>query len=100
MYALCHNPARLSEPLQERCWVAAGRAALELKKEHEREPFTTMTVLQLRESVQALAAIPGPVRDRHRAEFAAARELVQLAHEESLSIPVLDGSDWVAAGAK
>jgi hypothetical protein len=94
LYALCHNPARITGDLQERCWAVAGEAARDMKKQREREPFTSVTVVQLLESVKALAALPGAVRDRHRADFLAARDVVKMAHAETPSIPVLDGADW------
>lgn len=94
LYALCHNAASLTEGLQARCWEVAGQAARDLKKQHEREPFTSVTVLQVLESVKSLAATPGPIRDRHRAEFLEARELGRMVHAETPSIPDIDSADW------
>ena len=94
LYALCHSPGRLTESLQERCWTVAGQAARAMKKQHEHEPFVTATVLQLFESVKALAAVPGDLRDRHRADFQDALGVMKMAHDAAPFIPVLDDADW------
>lgn len=55
-------------------------------------------MLKLTEAVKGLAALPGPLRDKHRAEFVAARDYVQRARGDSVQIPDLATVDWVAAG--
>lgn len=96
MYVLCRQPARLEEALQERCWTAVGAATVELAKDFQTYGHvTTSEALKLVEAVRGLAALPGPVRDRHRAEFLAAVDYLKQARADTVQIPDPASWDWV-----
>ena len=57
--------------------------------------MTTSEALKLAEAVKGLAALPGPVRDRHRAEFLAAVDYMKHARADSVQIPDPASWDWV-----
>jgi hypothetical protein len=95
MYVLCRQPARLDEALQERCWTAMGAATVELDRQFQRDGHvTTSEALKLVETVKGLAALPGPVRERHRAEFLAALEYLNRARADTSQIPDMGSLDW------
>ena len=95
MYLLCRQPARLDEALQERCWTAVGAATMELDQQFQKEAHvTTSEALKLVEAVIGLAALPGPVRDRHRAEFLAAVEYLTRARADMSQLPDMGSLDW------
>jgi len=97
MYVLCRQPARLDEALQERCWTAVAAATVELDRQFRNEGHvTTSEALKLVESVKGLAALPGPMRDRHRAEFLAAVEYLNRARADTSQIPDMGTLDWAA----
>jgi hypothetical protein len=97
MYVLCRQPARLDEATQERCWTAVAAATVELDRQFQKERHvTTSEALKLVEAVKGLAALPGPVRDRHRAEFLAAVEYLNRARADTSQIPDMGRLDWVA----
>jgi hypothetical protein len=97
MYVLCRQPARLDEALQERCWTAVGAATVELDQDFRKQGHvTTSEALKLVEAVKGLAALPGPVRERHRAEFLAAAEYLNRARADSVQIPDMGRWDWAA----
>ena len=96
MYVLCRQPAGLEEALQERCWIAVGAATVELDKDFKTYGHvTTSEALKLVEAVKGLAALPGPVRDRHRAEFLTAVDYVKQARADTMQIPDPTNWDWV-----
>jgi len=95
MYVLCRQPARLEDALRERCWTAVGAATVELDQQFQKEGHvTTSEALKLAETVKGLAALPGPVRDRHRAEFLAAVEYLNRARADTSQIPDMGRLDW------
>ena len=95
MYVLCRQPARLDEALQERCWTAAGAATVELEQQFQKEGHvTTSEALKLVETVKGLAGLPGPARERHRAEFLAAVEYLNRVRAETSQIPDMEKLDW------
>ena len=96
MYVLCRRPERLDESLQERCWAAVGAATLELDQEFQKYGHvTTSEALKLVEAVKGLAALPGPLRDQHRAEFLAALDYLKRARADTIQIPDPANLDWV-----
>jgi hypothetical protein len=96
MYVLCRQPARLEEALQERCWTAVGAATVELDKDFQTYGHvTTSEALKLVESVKGLAALPGPLRERHRTEFRAAVDYVKRARADTTQIPDPASWDWM-----
>jgi hypothetical protein len=96
MYVLCRQPARLDESLQERCWTAVRAATVELDQDFQKYGHvTTSEALKLVEAVKGLAALPGPVRDQHRAEFLAAVDYMQRARADTMQIPDPAILDWV-----
>jgi hypothetical protein len=96
MYVLCRKPARLGEALQERCWTAVGAATVELDKDFQTYGHvTTSEALKMAEAVKSLAAVPGPVRDRHRAVFLAAVDYMKRARADTVQIPDTTTWDWV-----
>lgn len=95
MYVLCRQPARLDEALQERCWTAIGAATVELDGQFQKEGHvTTSEALKLAEALRGMAALPGAVRERHRAEFAAAAEYLKRARGDTVQMPDVAGWDW------
>jgi hypothetical protein len=95
MYVLCRQPTRLDKALQERCWTAVGAATVELDQQFQKEGHvTTSEALKLVETVKGLAALPGPVRDRHRGEFLAAVEYLNRARADASQIPDMGKLDW------
>jgi len=96
MYVLCRQPARLDEALQDRCWTAVGAATVELNQDFQKYGHvTTSEALKLLGAVKGLAALPGPVRERHRAEFLAAVEYLGRARADTVQIPDMGKLDWV-----
>jgi hypothetical protein len=95
MYVLCRQPARLDEGLQERCWTAVGAATVELDQQFQKDGHvTTSEALKLAEAVKGMAALPGSLRDRHRAEFLAALEYLKRARADTSQIPDVEKLDW------
>ena len=96
MYALCRQPARLDEALQERCWAAVRAATVELDQDYQKYGHvTTSEALKLVEAVKGLAMLPGPLRDQHRAEFLAAMDYMRRARADTIQIPDSASLDWV-----
>jgi hypothetical protein len=94
MYVLCRQPARLDEALQERCWATAGAVAAAFDEQLKEFPLGVSNMLQLTEAVKGLAALPGPLRDRHRAEFPAACDVIDRGGKGSSQVPNLRQFDW------
>jgi len=101
MFVLCRKPALLDEGLQERCWSAV-RATTERLDKQLRETGSGMLTYgyQLLEAVKGLAGCPCLVRERHRKEFAAAREVLAKLHATALSFPELEETAWATVGNK
>jgi hypothetical protein len=95
MYVLCRQPAKLDEALQNRCWAAVSAATAELDQQFQKDGHvTTSEALKLVEAVKGLAALPGSVRDQHRAEFLAAVQYLNRARTDSSQIPDMGKLDW------
>jgi hypothetical protein len=97
LYVLCREPGRLREDLQERCWSTLGAAADEMQKQVQDSTAAVSEVMKLEGATRGLASQSGPLRDRHRAEFVRARDLVRKARSESSNIADLDQVDWEVA---
>lgn len=96
MYVLCREPARLDEALQERCWTAVAAATVELDGDfHKYGHVTTSEALKLLESVKGMAALPGPLREKHRTEFLAAMDYLTRARADTSQIPDVGQIDWI-----
>ena len=96
LYVLCRQPARLDEALRERCWDAVRGATVELDQDYQKDGHVTSSeALKLVEAVKGLSALPGPLRDRHRAEFLAAMDYMKKARADTVQIPDTANLDWV-----
>ncbi len=98
-FALCRNPSALNDELRERCWIAARSLTGWMDRDlTDHQSASSADAVTLRAAVIGLAGIPGPVRERHRADFDAAREVLQR-HSASLNnnFEVPGESAWVAA---
>jgi len=99
------KPAALNEDVQERCWKIVLWNLARVKPIRDRgENWMPSEVRSIALIVQGLASIPGPVRDRHHADFVVIRDLVNFYRTETPEtrhpeIPDLKTADWMT-GAK
>jgi hypothetical protein len=107
-YLLTLKPAALGEDLQERCWRAAIREFNSSEKPAlaAGQYWGMRNTGQLVHTVKTLAAIPGPVRERHRADFVAIRDAVNFyrlkvppPERRRPNLPDLTAVDWMASAA-
>jgi hypothetical protein len=107
-YLLSLKPAALGEGLQERCWKAAIHEFNTSEKPAlaAGQYWGMGNTEQLANTVKTLAAMPGPVRERHRADFAAIRDAVDFyrlkappPERRRPNLPDLRAVDWMASPA-
>ena len=107
-YLLSLKPAALGEGLQERCWKAAIREFNSSEKPAlaAGQYWGLRNTEQLAHTVKTLAVIPGTVRERHRADFAAIRDAVDFYRRKvppperrQPNLPDLTAVDWMASPA-
>jgi hypothetical protein len=98
------RPAELSEDVQERCWKEAVDSFARARFFRDRgENWMPQEFVPIAPIVQGLASIPGPVRDRHRADFIAIQDFVNFYRVETPErrypeLPDLKQVDWRASG--
>jgi hypothetical protein len=107
-YLLSLKPAVLGEDLQERCWKAAIREFNTSEKPAlaSGQYWGMRNTEQLASTVKTLAAMPGPVRERHRADFAAIRDAMDFYRRKvppperrRPDLPDLRAVDWMTSPA-
>ncbi|MCP3469635.1 hypothetical protein NLM33_04735 [Bradyrhizobium sp. CCGUVB1N3] len=104
VYLLTLKPAALDEDVQEKCWRAGLSAFADVRRFHDKGENQMPGEFNLIAPIFAgLASIPGPVRDRHRAEFVAIRDFVNFYRTETPDtrhpeLPDLSKVDWVPTG--
>ncbi|MCP3466262.1 MULTISPECIES: hypothetical protein [unclassified Bradyrhizobium] len=103
-YLLTLKPAALDEDVQEKCWKVGLSVFAEARRFRDKgENQMPGEFNEIAPVFAGLASIPGPVRDRHHAEFVAVRDLVNFYRTETPDtrhpeLPDLNTVDWVPAG--
>jgi hypothetical protein len=98
------KPAALGEDVQERCWkVVLWNLARVKPIRDSGGNWMPTEVRSIALIVQGLATIPGPVRERHHANFVVIRDLVNFYRNETPEtrypeLPDLRQADWEAVG--
>jgi len=97
------KPEALPEDVQERCWTVLreqvdwyDRSAASSPKEPKGWLLTDTAVIAV-----GLASIPGPVRERHRADFTGLRDRIEKCRKENdrdaAKLADLKKADWMAS---
>jgi len=95
------KPGALDQGVQERCWKEAMSSFARAKQVRVwRENWMPGEIRNIAVIVNGLASIAGPVRDRHRADFVAVRDLVNFYRNETPErrypeLPDLRAVDWM-----
>jgi len=96
------KPEALPEDVQERCWTVLreqvdwyDRSAASYPKERKGWLLKETGVIAI-----GLASIPGPVRERHRADFTGLRDRIEACRKandpDASNLPDLKKADWMA----
>jgi len=99
---LSFKPAALEEDVQERCWKIVLWRLAQVKPIRDRgENWMPQEITRIALIVRGFASIPGPVRDRHRADFVVIRDLVNFYRNETPEVrhpelPDLRQADWIS----